>query len=148
MPLMYDPKEVPYATEVDTESLTEQEHKDSCDINIMLRNAARGFNIRMSSSQPIYGSDDMTLDTLQHRINIEKAEADLQHVADNVEFTPEEFNMIPEVVKRKFKFKVKKKQQSESAKNDDQTTTNAKTEVAVQKQPEQKQSSPQDSSQS
>lgn len=100
-------------------SLTEQEHKDSCDINKMIKNALRGMDIR-GSNPGIYGYDDTTMDGLSFRI--QKQELEEQLSSGQKEFTKEEFDLIPDSIKQKFGFKLKATQ------NDDQTTnTNSPT---------------------
>lgn len=112
-----------HAYYTDPESLTEQEHADSCDINIMIRNAQRGHDIR-GGPAPVYGHDDLTIDGVQHRIRKEQTERELAEIARTQEFTEEELSQMrlnPEQQK-KFGFKVKKKAAPPPAKNDDQTT--------------------------
>lgn len=96
----------------------EQEHKDSCDINKMIKNVQRGLEIRGSGPQQ-YGYDDTTMDALTLRIQKQQLEEELKK-AQSIEFTEEELKAIPDKVKQKFKFKTKAK--NESKKNDDQTT--------------------------
>lgn len=84
----------------------EQEHKDSCDINKMIKNVQRGLDIRGSGPQQ-YGYDDTTMDALTLRIQKQQLEEELKR-AQNIEFTEEEIKHIPEQVQKKFKFKTKK----------------------------------------
>jgi len=111
-------------TQVDEKSLTETEHTDSCDPNLMLKNAARGQQIR-GGGPTTYGHDDLTMDGLTHRINKANSEAELREIAETHEFTQEELDQMPKKVQEKFKFKVRKKEETKLApKNDDQTTKN------------------------
>lgn len=103
MPILYSPS--PYAQHCDEESLTEPEHADSCDINIMVSRAARGLDIRGNAITPQYGHDDLTMDALQFRIQKQKIENELAEAAEKHEFQEEEFKLIPESMKNKFKFK-------------------------------------------
>ncbi|AZL82943.1 hypothetical protein [Apis mellifera associated microvirus 61] len=114
---VFDPKIEP--------SLTEQEHKNSCDINIMLKNAARGMQIR-GGSQPRYGFDDTTLDGVSHRIQKEQVEASLRDAAQNNEFDENELKHIPPDLQKKFGFKTKKGSTKPAAQNDDDKTTTKK----------------------
>lgn len=110
------------------ESLTEQEHQDSCDINKMIKSALRGMEVRGSDNDR-YGYDDMTMDGLSHRIQKQALEESLTDLANKNEYTDEELAAIPESVKQKFKFKSKGK--SQKAKNDDQTTNKAQPDVPI-----------------
>lgn len=116
--IQYTPSKHAFYTE--GPSLTEQEHKDSCDINIMIKNAHRGMNIR-GGSTPQYGYDDTTMDALQFRIQKEKLESELSNVPK--EFEQHELDLIPEPIKQKFGYKLRKN--PKNAPNDDQTTKNA-----------------------
>lgn len=104
----------PYALKNDKPSLTEPEHKESCDINVMLRRVHNGQQVRVSRNQPQYGHDDTTIDGLSHRINKQNLEQDLQQTFNSHEFSPEEADALPGQVKQRFKIKIKK-----SATNDD-----------------------------
>lgn len=104
----------PFDTIVEGESLTEQEHKDSCDINIMIKNALRGAQIRGSEIAD-YGYDDTTMDGVQFRI--QKANLEKQLATGEKEFTKETLALIPESIVKRFGFTVK-----ETPKKDDQTT--------------------------
>ena len=98
MPLQYDPKKVntPYFTE--GESLTEQEHKDSCDINKMIRALERGQQVR-GGNQPRFGIDDTTMDGVQFRLEKERLEAEMAET----ELPEEHEKHVPEHIKKKFK---------------------------------------------
>lgn len=88
-------------------SLTEQEWKDMCDINLMLKSAARGAMV-MGSSQPlVYGEDDMTMDAVAFRIKKAKLEQEMAKIAKETEFTEEEIEKIPPKVREKFSFRKK-----------------------------------------
>lgn len=112
MPINYKPTK--YAFFTSDEEITEQEHLDSCDINKMVKNAARGHHVNGNPYPQQYGYDDTTMDGVTHRINKQKLEAELQETAKTTEFSDEELKLIPESIKKKFKFKTKQK-----AKNDD-----------------------------
>lgn len=89
------------------DSLTEQEHKDSCDVNKMILNAMRGLEIRGSSNQNQYGYDDTTMDAVQFRIQKEQLETELSATAQANEFSEDELKHIPKDVQTKFKFRKK-----------------------------------------
>lgn len=110
-------KETIYDTPVDPVSLTEKEHLDSCDINKMLKSAAKGLQIRGGGPQT-YGHDDLTMDGLSYRIEKERLESELKDIADKAELTQTEYDALPQIVREKFKFKIQ-------AKNDDKTTKTA-----------------------
>lgn len=83
MPLMYDPASIPHGFDTGPESLTEQEHKDSCDINKIIGRMARGLNVNTKKLAP-WGEnfvDDTTMDAVKHRIQKEKIENDLKALA-------------------------------------------------------------------
>lgn len=113
MPLKFKPG--PYDTVVDPESLTEQEHVDSCDINKMLRSAINGHDIRMRNPGS-YGYDDTTMDAVQFRVEKQRLEEELGKTASEHEFEEHELAHIPDQVQKKFGFKKKAKKQT--AKND------------------------------
>lgn len=132
MAIMYTPSKFAFYTEGD--SLTEQEHKDSCDINIMIKQAANGQPIRMDDGGT-YGYDDTTMTALDHKILKQQLEEELGEVAESHEFSEEELNLIPAQVKKKFGFKTKKKADTAN-KNDElndekiaATPSNVKTEI-------------------
>lgn len=102
----------------------EQEHKDSCDINKMLRNAARGIQVRGNSAEPVYGYDDTTLDGVTHRINKQNLERELKKTAETAELSEEELKLIPESIKKQFGFKAKKVK-GQKTKNDDLNDENS-----------------------
>lgn len=114
MPIQYKPSPYAYCTTGD--SLTEPEHKDSCDINKMIANILRGLDVHGGGSLT-YGYDDVTMDGVQYRILKEKTEAQLQKIAAETEFSDEEIKHVHPDVQKKFKFKTKAPK-----KNDDQTT--------------------------
>lgn len=118
MAILYKPSKHAWIPE--GESLTEPEHADSCDINKMIKNAARGMQVR-AGAQPVYGHDDLTMDGVQYRILKQQTEEELQRLAESGEVDEEALQYIPDEIKKKFNFKVKKK----NAKNDDKTTNNA-----------------------
>lgn len=101
--IMYEPTK--HAFFCTGESLTEPEHMESCDINTMVRNAARGLQVR-GGPQPVFGYDDTTMDGVQFRIQKEALEKELQASAKN-EIEPQFADFIPESVKKKFGFKTK-----------------------------------------
>lgn len=103
-------------------SLTEQEHMDSCDINIMIKSIARGHPVRMGK-EPRFGYDDTTIDPVILRIQKEKIEADLTALAASGEISEDEVKHIPDHIRKKFDFKTHKKDSKKPAvKNDDKTT--------------------------
>lgn len=119
MPVMYKPTKFAFYTE--GEPLTEPEHKNSCDINKMIKNAHRGLPVR-GGYTPRYGYDDTTLDGVRFRIEKAQLEDDLKQSSKN-EFTEKEFELIPSSIREKFNFKVKKDDpKPELPVNDDKTT--------------------------
>lgn len=104
MPLEYTPRKDDLR--LDPESMTEQEHKDSCDINKMMRNLDRGLEVRGGGSG-IYGYDDTTMDAVQFRNEKARLEDELAQTSEALEFTEEELNAIPKAVREKYKFKKK-----------------------------------------
>lgn len=104
-------------------SLTEQEHKDSCDINKMILNAHRGLQVR-GGPQPQYGFDDVNLDPIQFRIQKEELENELSATAQQNEFSPDELKHIHPDVQKKFGFKAKKSKPDQPSKQNDQTIKN------------------------
>lgn len=110
-----------HATIIDDEEVTEQEHKDSCDINKMMLSLSRGLEVR-GSGTPQFGYDDTTMTGVQFRIEKEALERDLAETARSHEFSEEEFEALPEAVRKKFEFK-KKQAQKPDANDDDKTTT-------------------------
>lgn len=103
--ILYKPSK--HAIYPDGESLTEQEHKDSCDINKMIRDAHKGRQVR-GGSQPRYGFDDTTVDPINFRIQKEQIENDLSATAKAHEFSPEELKHVHPDVQKKFGFRTKK----------------------------------------
>lgn len=116
MAILYKPTK--YAIHFKDDSLTEQEHLASCDINQMMKSAMRGANIRGSGRDPQYGEDDMNLSQLDVRIKKAALEEELNSIAQNAELEEEALKHIPKSVQEKFKFKIKKKQ--DKSKNDDE----------------------------
>lgn len=105
-----------YDTVVQGESLTEQEHKDSCDINLMLKSIDRGQMVRGGGSQE-YGYDDTTMDAVQLRIlkaNLEEALLNGQK-----EFSKEELDLFPNNLQEKFGLKLKKEAAQLKSKNNE-----------------------------
>lgn len=107
MPIEYKPD--PYGIHTGPETLVEQEHKDSCNINIMLKKALNGQPVRMSSNNPTYGYDDTTLSGLDHRIQMQETIESLEQLAPQAELTEEQLNAIPEKDRKRFGFKAKAK---------------------------------------
>lgn len=117
--ILYKPSKHAFFTEGD--SLTEQEHTDSCDINKMMRNLERGYNVRMSKTGPWHdgATDDLTMDSVSYRIAAEENLRELNRIVSEDELDEDVLKIIPDSVKQKFKFKTKKKASSEAIKNDD-----------------------------
>lgn len=122
---MYLPKPSKFAFKTEGDSLTEQEHKDSCDINKMISAIHRGGTVRGSSSRLQYGYDDVNMDAVQFRIKKERLERELAETSKTQEFSEEELKHVPPSVQKKFGFKKKAPKRDEPAKNDDKTTKNA-----------------------
>lgn len=113
--------------EITDKAWTETEHKDSCDINLMLKNAAKGVQVRTGQG-PIYGFDDTTMDPVTFRNEMQTLQQEMGNISENMEFTEEEIQVIPEKIKKQFKFKTKKiDKQNDAIKNDDKTTKNVAT---------------------
>lgn len=108
MPLQYKPSKNAFYTEGD--SLTEQEHKDSCDVNKMIHSAHKGLQVRGSKHKPQYGYDDTTVDAVTFHIQKEEAITGLHETASKNEFESKDLEKIPEDVRKKFGFKKKKSQ--------------------------------------
>lgn len=131
MPLQYDPTKDPYAFFTEGESLTEQEHAASCDINKMVRDAARGVAIRGQSSEPVYGYDDTTMDAVRFRIEkaaIEKNLAETFHQEldlpdEEISALEKTLESIPQKTREKFGMKLRPKQKTVE-KNDAKTQNN------------------------
>lgn len=109
-----------FATVNDEDSLTEQEHKESCDINKMLKAAARGQAIMTNGRSGIFwkdgGYDDLTKSGLDHRIQKQKIEEDLSKLKKD-HFTEEELKAIPLNIIKKFGFVPKKAEKREKSNN-------------------------------
>jgi len=121
MAVKYQPSKFAYYTEGD--SLTEQEHKDSCDINLMLKNVVRGREVRGGGSTK-YGYDDTTMDAVQFRIQKEQLEEQLLN--GQKEFTQKQLDLIPKEIQQKFGYKLKKEAVQPKATNDEQNDESAK----------------------
>lgn len=119
-----------FAFQCTGEKLTEQEHKDSCDINRMIRNAIRGNPVRTQKIPPWRDglTDDMNRSGLSHRIEKQKLESQLSELA-KTDLHPEALKEIPESLQKKFGFKSKK---PKPAKNDDDQTTTKKADPKAQ----------------
>lgn len=89
---------------LDGEPSTEQEFKESCDINIMLRNAHRGQQLRGGGSTT-YGHDDIGMDATALRI--QKADLEEALLSGQKEFTAEQLAVIPKHIQEKFGYKLK-----------------------------------------
>lgn len=113
--------ETPYDVNTVGDSMTEQEHLDSCNINKMIKNALRGMDIRGGGSA-VYGYDDTTMDAVQFRIQKQQLEEQLN--AGQKEFTAKELELIPNSIVEKFGFKVK---EADGQKSDAITTANGPT---------------------
>lgn len=123
MPILY--KTTKYDLVCSDDHLTEQEHIPACDINKMLKAAARGQLVLGARGEPVYGYDDTNMDKLTLLIEKARLEQELGELSSQTEFTEDELKLIsPELVKQ-FGFKVKKV--SETPKNDDQTTIKGET---------------------
>lgn len=121
MPKQYEPDKYAFINE--EASLTEQEHIPSCDINIMIKNAQRGLDVR---GAPIgqwndSGLDDTTMTGLDYRIQKQRLEAELTEAAQKEEIPEDLAHHIPDSIKQKFGFKIKKKvPKTNDDPNDDQ----------------------------
>lgn len=116
--ILYQPTK--YAFHTEGPSLTEPEHQNSCDINVMIKNAHKGIQIR-GGAPPKFGYDDTTMDGLQSRILKQQAEESLSKGPK--EFEQHELDLFPKDIQTKFGYKLRKS--SKNAPNDDQTTQNA-----------------------
>lgn len=103
------------------ETLTEQEHKNSCDVNLMLKAAARGQAI---ATRPIgqwddRGVDDMNMSRLDILVQKQQLEEDLaSYSQQDKELDQALFDAIPAAIREKFDFTLKK-QSKAGLKNDD-----------------------------
>lgn len=119
--ILYKTTKHAFMTEGD--SLTEQEHIDSCNINLMMKNINRGMQVR-GGNTPRYGYDDTTMDGLQFRIMKQNNEDALNALPK--ELDEETFNVLPPEIHHKYGFtKQKPLPPSKTAQNDDQTTKSA-----------------------
>lgn len=110
-------------TPVDPKSLTEQEHKNSCDINLLINKLKMGQQI-MGGPPGVYGYDDTTQTGHTHRITMANLEAELSSAAENVEFTEDEIKLIPEHLQKKFGFKTKAKNEQTKVQQHDDSNNN------------------------
>lgn len=121
-------KPTKYATKIKGESLTEQEHKDSCDINLMMRSINRGQMVRgKAHGDWVDGKsfDDMNMDGLTHRIRKDRIERELEKQFRETEFSAEEAEAIPPSVKKKYGDKIRiKKAQKNNELNDENAQHN------------------------
>lgn len=90
------------------ESLTEQEHLESCDINRQVERARRGLPLIGSANEPRYGVDDTNLDLMQVKNALRDAEARMNEVPKD-SLSEEELAHVPEGVRKKFGLKAKPK---------------------------------------
>lgn len=123
--MAYLPKPGVHAIKTEGESLTEPEHAKSCDINVIMKNVARGLHVR-GGPQPQYGLDDTTMDGVSFRITKEQTETELRNLARENEFEEIDLNLIPKSVREKFGFKEKKKPTQTPPKNDDKPKNDEK----------------------
>lgn len=100
------------------DSLTEQEHKDSCDINLMLKNAVKGLDVRGRGTELQYGYDDITMDSMTFLQEKQRLEKELKEISEASEFTPEELAHFPKEVVQKFNLKAKKAPNKKNDPND------------------------------
>lgn len=121
MAIMYN-LDKKYSLHSEGDSLTEQEHKNSCDINLMIKSARNGQNIRGGGSIT-YGFDDTTMDGLTFRNQKSLIEQELLN--SEKELPKEALDLIPESIKQKFGFKLRKKKDTND-KTNDKTNENGK----------------------
>ncbi|AZL82670.1 hypothetical protein [Apis mellifera associated microvirus 60] len=105
MPLLYKPEKYAYYTVGD--SLTEQEHADMCDANIMIKRALKGQSI-LTQEPAGYGYDDTTLDGLSHRIQKQQLEEELNESLKN-EVSEEEAKRLKEMLPAHYHERIKVK---------------------------------------
>lgn len=134
MPVLSKPSKHAFYTE--GESLTEAEHKDSCDINRMIKDAKRGLQVR-GGKTPKFGYDDTTMDGVQFRIQKAETEKYLRDLADG-QLDEDELKHIPDSIKKKFGFKAKPKAQQKPAQNDDDLNDDDKSVTAPKSSPKPK----------
>lgn len=120
MAIKYKATKNAFHTEGDT--LTEQEHISSCDINIMMKNINRGMHVR-GGRQAEYGYDDTTMDGLQYQIMKQNNHEALSQLPK--ELDEETFNVLPPEIHQKYGFIKKVVETIKNALNDDLTTKNA-----------------------
>lgn len=125
MAIQYKPTKHAFKTEGD--SLTEQEHKDSCDINKMIHSISRGQQVRGNPRANQYGYDDTTMDAVTFRIEKQRLEEQLQEAPKEIEKSV--LDQMPQKVVQKFGFK------SKALQNDETKTTTTAPIQADQQQP-------------
>lgn len=124
MPIMY--KNTKYAITFEPCELdqsphgAEQEHKDSCDINKMMRSLDLGHEVRgQKHGLWVDGvTDDLTMDAVQFRIQKAELEEELRLSAQH-ELDEEAQSVIPESIQKQFGLKFKKKKKADTAKKND-----------------------------
>lgn len=138
MPIQY--KSSKHALIIEGENMTEQEHKDSCDINKMVKSAARGLQVRGSSTGPWADGtiDDLTIDRTQLNIQKQHLEAELTAFASQNELSPDELKHVPSHVQKRFGFKAKKPVENTPPKNANDLTNANSAETPPQTNPSQK----------
>lgn len=124
----------PYDIFTEGESLTEQEHLASCDINLMLKASDRGIQVR-GGADPVYGYDDTTMDAVQFRI--QKADLEEKLLNGQKEFTAEELKLFPPDIVEKFGYKLKQESKPDEepvpkATKNDKTKKKPKVEAPVE----------------
>lgn len=108
-----------HAFHTEGDSLTEQEHIPSCDINIMMKNINRGMHVRGGRADQ-YGYDDTTMDGLQYQIMKQNSHEALNQLPK--ELDEETFNVLPPEIHKKYGLSKKQAQNPKTPPNDDQTT--------------------------
>lgn len=107
MPIQYTPSK--HAYYCDPETLTEQEHKNDCDINVIIKRAHNGHMVNMSNRSPVYGFDDINLDGLKHRILKQETKEELEELITSQEFDAKDVEILtknlPESLVKRLKIK-------------------------------------------
>lgn len=110
-----------YAFFTEGDSLTEQEHKDTCDINKMIKKISLGQEVPGKKLAP-WGeqyTDDTTMDGLRFRIEKEQLEKSLNQIAATEELDEAAMEHIPKSIQEKFKFKTRKNPKNPQINDDD-----------------------------
>lgn len=115
MPVQYTPSK--YAFYTSDEILVEQEHKEDCDSNVIIKRAHNGQFINTKNPAG-YGYDDVTLDGVQYRILREQVTESINETLEN-EFEEEDAEKLKAALPENLakRVKVKRKQDPDLSKS-------------------------------